>query len=248
MNVFRKLLLAALPALAVLGIGASSATAFPCVPTTYSQDAMPLTAALINPPDSLVPENLDASGCDIGIFYDVGSGSHVLRDKNVFGARYYGVLSRGKGVITKLVHSSVFDIGNKPHDGSQHGIAVAWREGAAGGLDSSQLYDYQKGGVLADGAGTNVQVTGNVVRGLGPVPFIAQNGVQVSRGATGDVNGNFIEDHEYTGCSKADAKATGCTYTESTGILLFQVDETLVDTSNNTYRNNDINLFNGSNL
>ena len=34
----------------------------------------------------------------------------------------------------------------------------------------------------------------------------------------------------------------------ATGILLFQVDETLVDTSNNTYRNNDINLFNGSNL
>jgi len=244
MNAFQKLLLAVVPVLAALAVGAAPASsALVCLPTTFMQDNHPLTAALIDPPS--VPENLDATGCDIGVYYDTGSRS--LNHVNVFGATYYGLLSNGTGVVTDVDHSSFFDIGNHPHDGTQHGIDIAWRNGATGSLDLSQVYDYQKGGVLADGAGTSVSVTNNVVRGLGPVPFIAQNGVQVSRGATGNVNGNFIEDNEYTGCSKADAKATGCTFTESTGILLFQVDQSLVDTSNNTYRDNDVNLFNGSN-
>ena len=245
MNAFHKLLLAVVPMLAAATLGATTASsALVCVPTTVTQDAHILTAALIDP--ATVPENLDATGCDIGVYYD--GGTHTLTDRNVFGATYYGVLSNGATAVTTIEHSSVYDIGNHPHDGTQHGIAVAWRNGASGGLDSSQLFDYQKGGVLADGSGTSVNITNDVIRGLGPVPFIAQNGVQVSRGATGHVNGNVIEDHEYTGCSKADAKATGCTYTESAGILLFQVDQSLVDTSNNTYRDNDINLFNGSNI
>jgi hypothetical protein len=66
----------------------------------------------------------------------------------------------------------------KPHNGAQHGIALAYRDGAHG---------------------------------------------------------------------KLDTKATGCTYTVSTGILLFQVDPSLVDTKNNTFRNNDVNLYDGSN-
>jgi hypothetical protein len=254
MSVIGKLLLVVLPAFAAFGIAAGPAYAIPCIPTVtvnsptgFSQDSMVLTAALVNPPDTAVPENLDATGCDIGIYYDTSG--HNLADKNVFGAKYYGVLSNTSNATdNNISFGSVYDIGNKPHDGSQHGIAVAYRDGATGQVDHSQIYDYQKGGVLANGTGTNVRVIDNVVRGLGPVPFIAQNGVQLSRGASGNVNGNFIEDNEYTGCSKADAKATGCVYTVSTGILLFRVDPTLVDTKNNTYRNNDVNLFNGSNL
>ncbi len=200
--------------------------------------------------DALVPENLDATGCDIGIFYNDGT-THNLSDKHIFGAKYYGILSDGStasGVITNITSSSIADTGDNPPGGAQHGIAVAYRSGAGGRLDHSQIFDYQKGGVLATGTGTNVQILSNVVRGLGPVPFIAQNGVQVSSGATGNVNDNFIEDHEYTGCSKADAKATGCIPVVSTGILLLSVDQSRVDTKNNTYRNNDVNLFNGSNL
>jgi len=243
-----RLLLVASVAIAVQVFGVSSASAAAvCVPTGFMQDSMNLTAAMIDPMDSLVPENLDATGCNIGIYYSTGN--HNLMDKHVFGANYYGILSNGSSATNNNISfSSVFDIGENPPNGSQHGIAVAYRNGAGGQLDHSQIYDYQKGGVLARDAGTNVQILDNVVQGLGPVPFIAQNGVQVSSGATGNVNGNFIEDHEYTGCSKAQAKTGSCTYTVSTGILLFSVDPTLVDTKNNTYRNNDVNLFNGSNL
>jgi hypothetical protein len=165
------------------------------------------------------------------------------------GARYYGILSNGSAsVVTNITRSSAYDIGNKPHDGTQHGIAVAYRNGADGQLDHSQLYDYQKGGALADGVGTNVQVLSNVVRGLGPVPFIAQNGVQFSRGATGNINNNFIWEHQYTGCTKQQQNAGTCTFVVSSGILLVSVDPKLVDTRNNTFHDNDANLLNASNL
>jgi hypothetical protein len=141
------------------------------------------------------------------------------------------------------------DIGDQPNfTGAQHGISVAYRNGADGTLDHSQVYDYQKGGVLADGAGTNAQVLSNVVRGQGPTPLIAQNGVQYSRNATGHINDNFIQDHRYTGCTKQQQRAGTCTFVVATGILLFSVDPSLVDTKNNTFRNNDANLVNASNL
>jgi hypothetical protein len=233
--------------LGALSLGVSPASAaIVCVPTSYSQDGNPLTAALIDPPDGTVPANLDATGCDIGIFYD--SGTHSLSNKSVFGARYYGVLSVNSGAVTNITSSSVYDIGEQPtFNGSQHGVAVAYRDGADGQLDHSQIYDYQKGGVLANAAGTNVQVLSNVIRGQGPTPLIAQNGVQVSRGATGNVNNNFIEDHQYTGCTKQQQRAGTCTYVVSAGILLFAVDPKVVDTRNNTFRNNDVNLLNASN-
>ncbi|TMK16047.1 MAG: hypothetical protein E6G68_10280 [Actinobacteria bacterium] len=234
-------------ALAALSLGASTASAVPCVPTPYVQDAHALTAQLANPPDALVPPNVDATGCDIGIFYNDG-GPHHLVNKSVFGATYYGVLSISPGTTTNITKSSMYDVGDQPtFTGTQHGISVAYRDGADGQVDHTQLYDYQKGGVLANGAGTDVQVLSNVVRGQGPTPVIAQNGVQISRGATGHVNDNLIEDHEYTGCTKQQDRAGTCTYVVSTGILLFAVEPSLVDTKNNLFRNNDVNLLNASN-
>lgn len=240
-----KRVLIALVALSALSVGAGQASAaVACTPTMYLQDGRPLTAALINPPAALVPENLDATGCDIGIYYS--QGTNTLTDKNVFGATYYGVLSNGSGTVTNFSHGSAYDIGNHPHDGTQHGVAIAYRNGAGGQVDNSQLFDYQKGGVVADGAGTQVTVLSNVVRGLGPVDFIAQNGVQFSNGATGSINNNVIEDHDYTGCSKEAAKATGCTPYVAAGILLVSVDPTSVDTKNNTFRDDQVNLLNAS--
>jgi hypothetical protein len=234
--------------LAALTLGTSQASAaVVCVPTTFMQDVRPLTAALINPPDATVPSNLDATGCDIGIYYD--NGTHTLANRSVFGATYYGVLSNGSAAVTNITKSSAYDIGDQPNfTGTQHRISVAYRNGADGTLDHSQLYDYQKGGVLADGAGTNAQVLSNVVRGQGPTPLIAQNGVQYSRNATGHINDNFIQDHRYTGCTKQQQRAGTCTFVVATGILLFSVDPSLVDTKNNTFRNNDANLVNASNL
>jgi hypothetical protein len=228
---------------ALTSVHATAATV--CIPTTFVQDSHPLTAAVVN--TSVAPgTNLDASSCDIGIFYN-NSGTATLDNVSVFGAKYYGVLSDGAAVITNIVdNSSVYDIGDQPLSGAQHGIDVAFRDGAGGTLRDSLVYDYQKGGVLATGSGTNVSVLSNVVEGVGPTPLIAQNGVQFSQGAVGTINNNFIEDNEYTGCTKQQAHSGTCTFVVSTGILLFQVDPSLVNTKNNTYRNNDVNLLNAA--
>ena len=233
-------------AFAAFAVGPTHASAaVVCIPTTFMQDSHPLTAAVVNTPVA-AGTNLDASTCDIGIFYN-SAATNTLDNVSVFGAKYYGVLSDGAGVTTNIIDkSSVYDIGDQPLSGAQHGIDVAYRDGAGGTLRDSLVYDYQKGGVIADGSGTNVSVLSNVVEGAGPTPLIAQNGVQFSHGAVGTINNNFIEDNQYTGCTKQQAHAGTCTFVVSTGILLFQVSPSLVNTKNNTYRNNDVNLLNAA--
>ena len=63
-----------------------------------------------------------------------------------------------------------------------------------------------------DNAGSFAQITHNVIRGVGPTPTIAQNGIQVSRGADAVVEHNWVADNTYLG-----APATG-----GTGVLLFE--------------------------
>ncbi len=225
---------------------ASAATV--CMPTLYMDPGTTttLTAAVYDTPVA-AGTNLDASGCDVGILYDNtgGSTTNTLDNVSVFGAAHYGVLSSGAGVTTNIIdNSSVYDTGDQPLSGAQHGIGVAYRNGAGGTLQNSLVYDYQKGGVLADGSGTNVSVLSNVIDGVGPTPLIAQNGVQYSDAAVGTINNNFIENNQYTGCSKQQGHAGTCTYYVSTGILLFQINQGLVNTKNNTYRDNDANLLN----
>ena len=52
----------------------------------------------------------------------------------------------------------------------------------------NEIVRYQKGGVAVDGAGSFGLVSGNVIRGLGPItspitPVPAQQGIQIGRGA-----------------------------------------------------------------
>ena len=58
---------------------------------------------------------------------------------------------------------------------------------AKGKIEGNSISLYQKGGITANGAGTDVNIKDNRVNGLGPVPFIAQNGIQIGFGANGSV-------------------------------------------------------------
>jgi hypothetical protein len=113
-----------------------------------------------------------------------------------------------------------------PFNGTQHGVAVYYVNGATGTVDGNSVHDYQKGDIVVNGDGTAATVTNNDVRGLGPVDFIAQNGIQVSRGAIGNVRGNQISDNFYTGTvgvgpNPGGQNPPGWQYF-STGLLLFQ--------------------------
>jgi hypothetical protein len=212
---------------------AGPASAAPCTPTDYVQDSHPLTAALVNP--ATVSGTVDATGCDIAVYFNDG-GPHSVTGATIENAFYYGVLTRNPGTTADISHSDIHSIGDGVGGtflptGAQHGVGAAWRNGSGGSLDTTYVHQYQKNGVLVANPGTNVSVTDSTVQGLGPVMFIAQNGVQYSDHSAGLVRGNLIEDNEYTGPQN----------TFSTGLLLFDIEPPDIKRSLNHYRNDDRN-------
>jgi hypothetical protein len=197
------------------------------------------TAFLINP--AVVPPVVDGNDCDVAILFDDGA-SHTVTAGRTFNARRYGILVED-GTDVDITGQEVYDIGDTPFTGAQYGTAIGYIEDSTGSVTGANLHDYQKNGTLMYGENTTVDMTNSIVRGRGPVATIAQNGIQYSAHAGGLIRGNVVTNHQYTGCSKADAKETGCTYTFATGILLYDVFQPEVDTSNNKYRKNDRNLI-----
>src|SRR4051812_17447788 len=66
--------------------------------------------------------------------------------------------------------------------GTQHGVAIYYRAfgsgSATGKINGNTISKYQKGGIVANGAAGNVDITSNTVVGEGAIPYIAQNGIQ----------------------------------------------------------------------
>jgi hypothetical protein len=234
----RRLIIACGALLALAFIGTSSASAASCTQTTFFRDGHFLTAAVYNAP--VVTGEVDATGCDIGVATD-GGNQTAVSDADVHSARYFGIATKDADSRTTIDASQVHDIGDTPFDGAQHGVGVQWQDSATGYLADSHVYRYQKNGVTVNGDGTDADVTGSDINGLGPVDFIAQNGVQYSNGASGEVSHNTITDNDYTGCSNQDAAKTGCTPFFSTGLLLFNVDPADVNRFRNLYRDDQRN-------
>jgi hypothetical protein len=225
---------------AVVGSG-TPANAESCTTTGFQRDGFDLTAALVNPAGT-VQGTLDASGCDIGVFYDGGSGA--VQGADISGARYFGVVVQGDAndVAVDVIGSSIHDIGDVPLDGSQHGIAIYYRAfgtgHASGRIAGNTMWNYQKGGIVTNGPGTRVDVRGNVVTGQGPVTWIAQNGIQIGYGASASVLGNTVTGHSYTGTSTVSGGiiVVGGAYYDSALTVGTRIE-------GNTVRDNDVGVF-----
>lgn len=205
--------------------GVVSAAAASCTATGYIEDGINLTAAQIG---GNVTGPLDAGGCNIGVYYGPGT-TGTVTGADIFGANYYGVLNNGGTV--DVLDSTVRDIGESPLNGAQHGDAIAFRNGATGTISGNDVYNYQKTGILVTGDGTSASVFNNVVRGAGDIDYIAQNGIQISYGATALVRGNTVSGNSYTPKSYV-----------SCGILIYQADG--VKTQANRLFNNEMNFCN----
>jgi hypothetical protein len=228
----------AIPAL-TLGLvsGVAAATAGPagatttCSPTGFMRDNINLTAAMINPAN--VSGKVDATGCNIGVYYGPDSAGHVSRAE-IFGANYFGVVNNGGAV--DVTNSSVHNIGETPFNGDQHGVGIYFASGAlnTGSLENNTVSQYQKGGIVVNGGSADIE--NNTVQGLGPVDFIAGNGIQVADGATGTVTNNDVSGNAYTGTNGAS----------STGILVFggcgEPVTNGVDVRNNSLTGNDMGV------
>ncbi len=239
---------AALLASLLAAATAPSVGAVTCTPTGYWRDGINLTAAQIGG-DVTVP--LDATGCNIGVYYNATNTGNVT-GAEIYGANYFGVLVNGGNV--NVTGSSIHDIGDSPLSGAQHGVAIYYAtvvagpdgsdadtdpdamvcggDGATSGtIDGNAIFAYQKGGIVANCAGTFVAIADNTVTGASSVSYIAQNGIQLGYHAAGSVTGNLIDGNSYTGSGWV-----------ATGLLLFDVSAKDIKASQNMYRNNQMNL------
>ncbi len=166
----------------------------------------------------------------------------------------FGVLAIG-GAEAQLKDDSVLNIEAADQaglGGCQYGVGIQigreyWpnTSGANNGFDvkdfvgEAQIQDttvsgYQKNGITVDGSGSDAQIHGSTVDGGGQNAMIARNGIQISRGATGDVHDNSVNDNEYTGPGG---------FASATGVLVFggcgDPLSTNVSVHDNTLTNND---------
>lgn len=137
----------------------------------------------------------------------------------------YGILAIGGSV--DVSHDQVLNVADPNPDnwGCQFGVAIEvgryyWPTAdfrgydvvdfaASADISHSTIAGYQKNGITVDGTGSSAQITHSTVTG-GPAGFdqiIAQNGIQISRGASGSVTHDTISDNTYTG--PGEASATG---------------------------------------
>ncbi len=219
-------------------LGAESAQAVTCTATGFVKDGINLTAALINP-STLTGATVDATGCNIGVYYDSGTG--VIDTTTISGANYFGVLVNGDAndVAVTIQDSLVQNIGESPFNGTQHGAAIYYRSfgtgSASGSVTGTEVKRYQKAGIVANGNST-VTVSNCSVQGLGPVPYIAQNGIQFGWGATGSAMRNTVTGHSYVptdGHGDGSASAGVLIYGEPSGFT------TGIQVTGNTLTEND---------
>jgi hypothetical protein len=128
---------------------------------------------------------------------------------------WYGILVGG-GASLSLANSTVEKIEADPLTGCQGGVGVEVGSSVTNQIGHADLTNdtiesYQKNGITVDGTGSTADIDHVTVTGAGPTPTIAQNGIQISDGATGSVTNSTVTGNNYTGTGD----------TSSTGLLVF---------------------------
>lgn len=112
-------------------------------------------------------------------------------------------------------------------------------------IKTTGVIGYQKNGMTIDGPGTTATVTGSTVTGAGRSAtissIIAQNGIQISRGASATVTSNTVSDNTYMGTN----------FASDGGILVYGGScdgpatplTTGVKVQSNTLQDNDVGVF-----
>lgn len=104
-------------------------------------------------------------------------------------------------------------------------------------VDGNSIHDFGRNGILAMGAGLNLEASGNSITGAGPSLGTLQFGIFVALGAVGQIRGNFISQQ---GCGTLAAK--DCFNLRSEGIVLrLPGDGTVID--GNTITTAQFGLF-----
>ncbi len=133
--------------------------------------------------------------------------------------RFVGIgLYNASGNLNNI---TVMGIRDNPLSGVQHGVGIyAYNADSSPRsltVSNNTVIDYQKNGMNFTGAGLSVDVDANTVTGAGAQTQIAQNGIQLSNGATGTIQNNTVSGNL---CDHASCGSNWYTQTQSAGIML----------------------------
>jgi hypothetical protein len=127
------------------------------------------------------------------------------------------------------------------YKGCQHGLAV--RVGSASReevghavLKADTISGYEKNGPTVSGTGSSMSITNSTITGEGPSPYIAQNGIQISYGASGSVKGTMVSGNE------CNVGSCGAEAEQATGVLFYQAAAGSKVTSS-TMSHNDLGVY-----
>src|SRR6266581_9485826 len=185
----------------------------------------------LDPVKAIVRVN-GAHGVTILAFTITGPGSGVCNSLR------YGVRVDAGG-SADILGNHITDIRDAPPpptvSGCQNGVAILVGRQFEGTTGSARIIgnvieNYQKNGPTVDNEGSYAELAHNRILGVGPTATIAQNGIQVSRGATADVRQNFVSKNIYSPGT-----------TNSTAILLYP--SGAVHTDHNTLTGNDVGAY-----
>jgi len=142
---------------------------------------------------------------------------------------HVGVLIDQGGSAT-VSDNHITDIRNQPLSGGVVDVIAVYVRHGTGRILDNTIDRYQKAGIVVAHSDSSAEVAFNTVRGVGPTGVIAQDGIQISDGATADVHDNNVSDNLYTG---PDFSAAGI-------IVLNPGPSTMV--RNNEVTHNDIGI------
>ena len=146
----------------------------------------------------------------------------------------YGVRLQG-GASATIEKNYITMIQDTPFSGCQNGNAIQVGRNSEGQTATAVIKNnvidaFQKSGIVVDNTGSSADIDHNDLTGVGPTAAIAQNAIQVSRGATANVHHNEISDLQYSPQT-----------TFSGGILLYQAG--VVNVEHNEIARTDEGLY-----
>lgn len=176
----------------------------------FIRSQTPLGATIEAPPGGLIPPNGNLITITGALCTRI-SGFNIIGPSNPGGGRIGRDINIINGASATIDNNTItFDTTN-PVNGVQSGTGINVDTGSMAFILNNIVSQYQKTGIRVNGVGTCATLLYNTVTGIGPTSVIAQNGIQISRGASSFLQSNTISGNFYT--------VPG---TISTGILLFQ--------------------------
>lgn len=150
------------------------------------------------------------------------------------------------GANLTLSATTVSAIRDQPLSGCQNGESIRIGTTPNGAASTGTLtatgvtvVDFQKNGITFKGAGTTGSVTGSTITGAGATPAIAQNGIQISNGATATVTSNQISNFM---CNHPSCGANPLSDTQDAAVLILGSGAGVV-VQGNAITNSDIGIY-----